>query len=137
MPRPAVHTFTKLVDEPFFISCRDNLKDPSSGVQVATITSIDTVRLERRVTADPETWEEAVAFAGFSSLQILDDGSFTDAMIAGILDADRDADPAPGDHYMLVAECTIAFTAAYGAGTGKKLFRRPARIAYGSVTAPA
>ena len=137
MSRSAVHTFTKLVGEPFFISCADNLRDPSSGVQVGTITSIDTVRLERRVTADPETWEEAVAFAGFSSLQVLDDGSFTDAMIGGILDADRDADPAPGDHYMLVAECTVTMEAAYGGGVVERVFRRPARIAYGSVTAPA
>lgn len=139
MPRSAVHTFTKLVGEDFYIQCGDSLRHPSTGAQVAQITSIDTIRLEKRTATDPETWEEAVALAGFSSLQVLDDPAtgFTNDMIAGVLDADRDADPAPGDHYMLVVECTLTREAAFGGGSTAKVFRRPARIAYGSVTAPA
>jgi len=130
------HTFTKLVDEPFFIQCADLLKAPD-GSQVATITSVDTIRLELRETKTPETWSVAVAAGGFSSLQVLDDGGFTDAMIAGLMTADRDATPAPGEDYMLVAECTITFGAEFGGGAAGKVFRRPARIVAGSVTAPA
>lgn len=137
MARSSIHTFTKLVDEPFFISCGANLRDPRTGAQVATIQSIDTIRLERRTSTDPEAWESAVAASGFSSLQVLDDGSVTDAMIAGVLDADPDESPAPGGFYMIVAECTIVFGPAYGGGTTERVFRRRARIPASALTAPA
>lgn len=135
-PRSTVHTFTKLVDEPFFIQCADNLKTPA-GAQAGHITSIDTIRLEKRTQDSPEQWEVAVAAGGFSSLQTHDDGSFVDTIIAGIMTADRDAAPAPGDKYMIVAECTVTLEAALGGGVVEKVFRRPARIVHGSVTAPA
>jgi hypothetical protein len=135
-PRSTVITFTKLVGEPFFMVCTENLKT-LAGAQAGRITSIDTIRLEHRVTTSPETWEEAVAAAGFGSLQTFDDGSFVDTIIGGILTADPDADPAPGSDYMLVAECTVTLEAALGGGTVEKVFRCPVRIVAGSVTAPA
>lgn len=134
MARSTVHTFTKLLDEPFFIRCRDGLRDPDTGVQVATITSIDTQRLERRIGAT-DTYEVAVAADGFANLQILDDGDFGASMIAGTLSADRDTDPAPGLGYVLVIECTITFTAEFGGGTAGRVFRRDARIDPTAVTA--
>ncbi len=138
MARPSVHTFTKLLSEPFFIQCADSLRAPD-GTQAATIVSIDTIRLEYRVTDDPEKWEEAIAAAGFGSLQVIDDpaSGFTDDMIAGTITADRDAVPAPGDGYMIVAECTIELVPALGGAQVGKVFRRPARIVAGAVTAPA
>jgi hypothetical protein len=136
MARPTVHTFTKLVDEPFFIVCTENLKT-LAGTQAGRITSIDTIRLEKRTSSGPEQWEEAVAAAGFGSLQTHDDGTFVDTIIGGLLTADRDDDPAPGDGYMIVVECTVTLEAELGGGTVSKVFRRPARIVAGSVTAPA
>ena len=136
MARQTVVTFTKLVDEPFFIVCSDNLKTLGNA-QAARIASIDSIRLEKRETTDPEEWSVAVAVGGFGSLQVHDDGSFVDTIIAGILTADRDAAPAPGDGYMLVAECTVTLEAGFGGGTVEKVFRCPARIAATQVTAPA
>lgn len=135
--RATKHTFTKLVDEPFFIRCGENLTD-DDGNQVATISSIDTQRLERKVTESPETetWEVAVDSSGFSTMQILADGSYSSAMIGGVLTADPDTAPAPGEDYMLVVECTIAFVAGYGGGSAERVFRRPARIAPSASTAP-
>lgn len=136
--RSSVHTFTKLKDEPFFIQCGDRLKQPD-GTQAATITSIDTQRLENKTSDDPVEWSEAVPSTGFSSMQILGDPSgFDNAdMIGGILDADRDDVPADGDGYMIVVECTVTLVAALGGGSHGMVFRRPARIVAGSVTAPA
>lgn len=137
MARQAVLTFTKLKDEPFFIQCAESLRGPRNNpIQAATITSIDTIRLERQVSVALDTWEEAVAYAGFANLQVLDDGTFTDAMIAGTVTADRDASPAPGEAYRIVAECTIEFVAAFGSSSTGKVFRAPARIVAGSITAP-
>lgn len=137
MARRAVHTFTKLVDEPFFIQCEDRLKQPD-GTQAATITSIDTQRLEQRDSSDPETWSEAVASTGFSNMQILGDADgFDNAdMVAGVLTADRDDVPPDGDGYMVVVECTVTLVAALGGGSHGMVFRRPARIVAGLVTAP-
>lgn len=138
MARSRIHVFTKLKDEPFFIQCSDRLTQPD-GTQAATITSIDTQRLEKRQTEDPETWSEVVAEGGFSSMQILDDpkSGFTDDMIGGLLTADRDDDPADGEGYRIIIECTVTFVAALGGASTGMVFRRDARIAAGSVTAPA
>lgn len=138
MARSSVHTFTKLKNEPFFVQCAANLTQPD-GTQAGTITSIDTIRLEKRVGNKPETWSEAVASSGFSDLQILTDpsSSLSSDMIAGVLTADRDADPEDGDGYMIVAECTVTLVAGLGGGSVGMVFRRPARIAAGSITAPA
>lgn len=135
MARQTVITFTKLVDEPFFIECTDNLRT-RSGAQAGRITSIDTIRLEKRESTDPEEWSVAVAVGGFGSLQVHDDGSFIDTIIGGILTADRDASPAPGEGYMLVAECTVTLEAGLGGGTVERVFRCPARIAATQITAP-
>lgn len=135
MARASEHIITKLVNEPFFIDCADNLRDPDTGTQAATITSIDTIRLEKLDSKNPEKWSVAVPVGGFSSLQILAQGSISASRIAGILNADRDPVPPPGD-YMFVAECTIQFVAGFGGGTAGKVFRREARIVAGSVTAP-
>lgn len=138
MARQAVLTFTKLKNEPFFVQCAESLRGPSNNpIQAATITSIDTIRLERQTSVSLDTWEEAVAVSGFGNLQILDDGTFTDAMIAGTLTADRDASPAPGEAYRIVAECTIQFVVAFGSASTGKVFRAPARVVSGSITAPA
>lgn len=135
MAESTIHTFTKLVDEPWFIECRKNLV--RNGVQVATITSLNTARIERRVGTNPtETWEIVFEGSDLTSLQILDDGDHTDSMIAGILNADRDTDPPPGSDYMIVCECTIQFTAEFGRGEAGRVFRRRARIVPGAVTAP-
>lgn len=137
MASSAVHTLTKLKDEAFFIVCTENLRGPRSNpIQAATIQTIDTVRLERQVASDPETWEVAVAAEGFTALQVLDDLPFTDAIIGGVITADRDSSPAPGRDYMIVAECTIQFVAAFGGGQTGRVFRRPVEIPATSVTAP-
>lgn len=138
MSESAVLTLTKLKDEPFFIVCTENLRGPRSNpIQAATITSIDTIRLERMTASDPEVWEVAVTASGFTALQVLDDSVFTDAIIAGVVTADPDASPAPGNDYMLVAECTIQFVAAFGGSSTGKVFRRPVRIPATATTAPA
>lgn len=146
MPERAVHIMTKLVDEDFYVRC-PALYDSEAQAQIATITSIDEIRIEKREATDPETFSEAVAEAGFSSLQLLDDTdpTLTDAIVAGITDADPDATPAPGHGYFLVVVCTITFTAAYlsdeevaaGLTTATKVFRRPWKIPASLYTAPA
>jgi hypothetical protein len=139
MARPAVHTIRHLTDEPFFIQCADGLRD-ENGTQVATITSIDSISLEKRESSDPLTWSEAVGINDFDSLQVLDDPttSFTDDMIAGRVSIGGASPvPAAGEGYAIVAHCTITFGAAYGGGTAKRDFVRPVRIAASLETAPA
>lgn len=141
MARSAIHVHTKLVDEPFFIDV-DTLKDPRTGLQIGTIQDVEWIRLEHR-TLDldgNQVWEEAIAEAGFSSVQPLDSTmGLTSAQVAGLTSADRDEIPAPGEGYMFVAQVTVAFVAPFdaGAATGKRIIRRPDRIPASLVTAPA
>lgn len=137
--RSTIHTIRHLTDDPFFIQCGRLLRD-DHGNQIATITSIDSISLELRETDDPQTWSEAVDDDGFGSLQILDDPKtgYTDDMIAGLISIGAMATvPAAGDGYAIVAHCTITMVAAYGSGTAKKDFVRPARIAASLETSPA
>src|SRR5690554_603435 len=103
MSRDSVHTFTKLVDEPFFLECGKSLLH--RGVQVATIVSVDRVRIERMTRAKPERWEIAFDSAPaegaptITDAQVLDDGALTDAMVAAVLNADPDDSPPPGKDY--------------------------------------
>ncbi len=133
------HTATKLVDETWFIEGRHILS--RGGVQVGTIVEVLEVRIERRTSEDPEVWEVAVDADAFSSLQVADDstnsGVFADSIVAGILAADPDDDPEPGNSYMMLAICTIEFTALYGGHRCGKVFRRPWRIPASALTAPA
>jgi hypothetical protein len=137
MASPAVHTATKLVEEPWFIEGRYVLS--RDGTQIATVVSVDEVRLEHRTSSDPETWEIVFEDDDFSSLQVLDDDGFDDTIAAGLLAADPDDDPPAGRDqvYMLLAICTIEFTAAYGGDQVGKVFRRPWRIPASALTAPA
>lgn len=135
MASSATHVATKLVEEPWFVEGRYILS--RDGVQVATIIEIEEVRLERRTSTDPETWEVVFEDDDFSSLQVLDDGAYTDTIAAGILEADPDDDPPPGSGYMLIVVCRITFTAAYGGHTCGKVFRRPWKIPASALTAPA
>jgi hypothetical protein len=135
MASPAQHTATKLVDEQWFVEGWAILS--RDGVQVATIDEIVETWMERRTATDPETWEEVFGDEDFSSEQVLNDGDYTDSMLGGILDADPDDDPPPGSGYMLYVNCRITFTAAYGAHTCGKVFRRPWRIPASALTAPA
>lgn len=137
MPSSAQHIHTKLVDEPFFIDC-EALYDSRTGQQIGTIQEIEWVRLEKSEDTDPVTWSEAIAAARFSSIaKGTSSKGLTDAQVKGLTTADRDAVPAPGDGYMFVTLCTIVFTAAFGSGTAKRVFRRPDRIPASLVTAPA
>lgn len=138
--RASVHTIRHLSNDPFFIQCGANLKN-AQGTQIATITSIDDISLEKRTEgSDPETWSEAVDTADFGSVQVLSDpeSGFTDDMVAGLISIGS-ASPVPdaGDGYQIVAHCTITFVAGYGSGTAKRDFVRPARIAASLETAPA
>lgn len=136
MARTAIHTATKLVEEPWFIEGRQILT--RDGVQVATIlsTPAPTVRIERRTDEDPEAWEIAFDEGRFGSLQVLADGGVTGSMPAGILEADPDDDPPPGRGYMMLVICRITFTVAYGGHTCGKVFRRPWKIPASALTAP-
>lgn len=134
MSRDSIHTFTKLVDEPFFLECGKLLTH--RGVQVATILTVDRVRIERMTRSKPERWE--IAFDSdpdegqptITDVQVLDDG----AMVAGILEADPDDSPPPGKDYMILAECTIQMTQEYGGATVGRVFRRRAQIPASALT---
>lgn len=69
---------------------------------------------------------------------VFDDGSVADSIIAGRI-AIGEASPVPtaGGGYVIVAECTIQFTAEYGGGTTSKDFARRVRIVASYETAPA
>lgn len=136
MASPAVHTATKLVDESWFIEGRYVLSR-DTGEQVATITEVVWARLEREADDDPLTYEIVFEDSDFTSLQVLDDGSYLDTIAAGILAADADDDPPPGRGYMLLVCCRITFTADYGGDECGKVFRRPWKIPASALTAPA
>ena len=139
MGRSSVHVIRHLTDEPFFIQCAGGLVD-DDGTQIATITAINDISLEKRETEKPETWSEAVAIANFDDLQIIDDptSSFSADMIGGLISiGDETPTPAAGENYYIVAHCTITLIAAYGSGTAKRDFVRKAKIPASLETAPA
>lgn len=80
--RSASQVFTGLTDEPFFISCRKKLK-ARSGAQAQKIVSVDELRLERE--DDAGLWTTVLDTEDFGVLGIVDDGSFEDGMIRGVL----------------------------------------------------
>ena len=140
MPRDGVHTIRHLTDSPFFMECGRNLVD-KDGNQIATITSIDDISLEKRTAgSDPEKWSEAVASENFASTGVIDDptSGLTDDMIKGLISIGDEATvPEAGGGYRFVAHCTITMVAEYGSGSAKRDFVMDARIAPSLETAPA
>lgn len=131
MSRKRRLTFTKLVDEDFYIDASHKLRDLDNDAS-HTITSITTAWMEKRVSTNPETWAEVDGLE-FSSLQILRSGT----MVGGIVDKDADTDPAPGDGYRVMVECEKTATAEYGGQASGVLLSFDCTIDYNATTAPA
>lgn len=81
MQRGSTVVLTGLTDEPFFVECRHKLR-AKDGTQRLKIVSIDELRMERE--NDLKKWTTVLDTEDFD-LDILDDGSFEDALIRGLL----------------------------------------------------
>lgn len=81
--RELTQVFTGLTDEPFFIEGRRKLRAPD-GSQALKIVSVDEMRLERETDTARHLWSTVLDTEEFT-LGIIDDGSFEDAMIRGVV----------------------------------------------------
>lgn len=125
-------TFTKLVDEPWFIDGAHKLRDLDNAAGY-TITEIVDVWMERRVTTKPtETWE-LVDGLTFANRAIYRSGT----MPGGTLTADPDAEPGAGIEYRLFVEVVITATAEYGGGEAGMILEADVTISPNATTAPA
>lgn len=84
MQRGSTVVLTGLTDEAFFIECREKLR-AKNGSQANKIASVDELRMERE--DDQGLWTTVLDTEDFTTL-ILDDGSFEDALIRGVLSED-------------------------------------------------
>lgn len=129
-------TIRRTTNEVFGIQCGRNLLSPNGAV-IATIQTVDTIRLEQRVSSDPVEWSEKLAAAGFTGVRVLSDPdtAYSSDMIAGRLSIGAGPHDVEAE-YRIVAECTIALDDSVGGGTETKNMVLDARIASSLSTTP-
>lgn len=122
-------TFSKLVNEPWFIDASHRLRDLDNAAAY-TITDVEEAWLERRVGAKQRARVDGIQL---SALGIYRDGT----MVGGLLNKDPDADPPAGNDYYLLVPVAIKASEEYGGDEAGIVLEVDVTIAANWKTAPA
>ena len=93
--------------EGFEIDFADILTHPRTGVQTGEISSVSAMFLEKLTSEDPiDVWDDVTSQVSFGT-PVVANGDLTNSAVTFVIAQDKDATPADGEGYRVIAEVVL------------------------------